>query len=160
MATSKPLLYFQQGSDTQKTPQIFYEALDKIYRFDFDPCPLERPSWDGLKIDWGKMNWVNPPFSESCKWITKGVVEMREKGSSSLFLIPFRPHSRYWFTHIFPNCTRLTVLKRKLCFGEHKTPLPVPLCLVEFKAGSPPCFDEKRIKKIEDVDAVELGNHE
>lgn len=42
-----------------KTPKAFYAELDKEFHFDFDPCPVG-PTFDGLSIEWGKVNYVNP----------------------------------------------------------------------------------------------------
>lgn len=45
------------------TPPSIYEPLDKEFHFDFDPCPCPRPpGYDSLLIDWGRANYVNPPF--------------------------------------------------------------------------------------------------
>lgn len=44
-----------------------YDELNK--EFDFDPCPLHHniEDWDGLKIEWGKVNFINPPYSRKLK---------------------------------------------------------------------------------------------
>lgn len=45
------------------TPPDLYAQLDAEFHFDFDPCPFPRPpGFDGLKCEWGKSNYVNPPF--------------------------------------------------------------------------------------------------
>jgi hypothetical protein len=45
------------------TPQELYMRLDYEFHFDYDPCPYPRPEgYDGLTADWGKSNYVNPPF--------------------------------------------------------------------------------------------------
>src|SRR4051812_29946349 len=45
------------------TPPDLYAALDAEFRFDFDPCPHPIPEgFDGLTCEWGKSNYVNPPF--------------------------------------------------------------------------------------------------
>jgi hypothetical protein len=51
------------------TPKDFYNKLDKEFHFDFDPCPLNHDLnlWDGLKIEWGKCNFINPPYSTELK---------------------------------------------------------------------------------------------
>ena len=36
------------SGDDWKTPDWFYSQLDKIYHFDFDPCPYQA-DFDGLK---------------------------------------------------------------------------------------------------------------
>lgn len=69
-----------------KTPKVVYQVLDAEFRFDFDPCP-PNPQFDGLAIDWGEVNFVNPPYGrELPKWIRKGFEES-QKGKVCVFLI-------------------------------------------------------------------------
>lgn len=72
-----------------KTPPELMEKLQDEFQFDFDPCPHPRPDgFDGLIIDWGKSNWVNPPFTGGVMaWVRKAVVE-RQKGNSSVLILP------------------------------------------------------------------------
>lgn len=45
------------------TPPDLYAKLDNEFHFDFDPCPYPLPDGlDGLTCEWGKRNYVNPPF--------------------------------------------------------------------------------------------------
>ena len=45
------------------TPPDVFDALNKEFRFDFDPSPHPlAEGFDGLTIDWGSSNYVNPPF--------------------------------------------------------------------------------------------------
>jgi len=45
------------------TPPELYTELDTEFHFDFDPCPYPKPeSFDGLTCEWGRSNYVNPPF--------------------------------------------------------------------------------------------------
>lgn len=57
-----------------KTPKAFYIALDAEFGFDFDPCP-PNPKYDGLSVDWGLVNFCNPPYRDLGKWIRKGFEE-------------------------------------------------------------------------------------
>ncbi len=41
------------SGDDWKTPDDFYNQLDAVYHFDFDPCPYQA-KFDGLALkDWG-----------------------------------------------------------------------------------------------------------
>ncbi len=63
-------MFSSQRLDWQ-TPLATYELLDKEFAFDFDPCPPD-PSFDGLSIEWGQRNFVNPPYGrEIGKWTKK-----------------------------------------------------------------------------------------
>ena len=45
------------------TPPDLMEKLNNQFYFDFDPCPFPKPEeFDGLTCEWGKSNYVNPPF--------------------------------------------------------------------------------------------------
>ena len=46
------------------TPPDLMNKLEKRFgKFDFDPCPYPLPDgFDGLTCEWGKRNYVNPPF--------------------------------------------------------------------------------------------------
>jgi len=72
-----------------KTPPEMLSKLNDEFHFDFDPCPHPRPDdFDGLLVDWGKSNWVNPPFTGGVmKWIKKAISE-RDKGNTSVVILP------------------------------------------------------------------------
>ena len=49
-------------NDDIQSPIFFYNSLNEIFNFDFDPGPLNYLI-DGLNTSWKQMNFVNPPFS-------------------------------------------------------------------------------------------------
>lgn len=77
------------------TPPALYNELDTRFEFDFDPCPYPKPdNFDSLKIEWGKSNYVNPPFRKidgggygPTAWVRKGIEEFK-KGKRVVFMIP------------------------------------------------------------------------
>lgn len=73
------------AGDNWKTPDSLYNKLNEEFCFDFDPCPLNHDLslWDGLNIEWGKSNFVNPPYSKKLKeaFINKAFEES-EKGKN------------------------------------------------------------------------------
>lgn len=71
------------------TPPAMLSALDAEFHFDFDPCPHPRPDeFDGLAVNWGRSNWVNPPFTGGVMaWVKKAIAE-RTKGITSVLILP------------------------------------------------------------------------
>jgi len=76
------------------TPPELYKKWNDEFNFDFDPCPLN-PLQDGLKINWGKNNYVNPPYCSKDMLFQKGgptafvrkAIEEQKKGNSSFLVL-------------------------------------------------------------------------
>jgi hypothetical protein len=71
------------NDDNYATPPEFYEELNKRFKFDFDLCPYNEKDVDidGLNIEWGMSNFINPPYSQKLKeaFIIKRVEEKRKE---------------------------------------------------------------------------------
>jgi len=90
-------------SDHWATPRKLYNELDKEFNFDFDPCPLNA-DFNGLTIDWGKRNFINPPYNRIDKplFIQKAYEEWL-KGNTCILLIPAATGTRQFHDLILPN---------------------------------------------------------
>lgn len=80
------------------TPPELMQSLQLEFEFNYDPCPYPKPEgYDGLKAEWGKSNYVNPPFgsyvAEDGKkkgptaWARKCIQEFN-KGKKVVFVYP------------------------------------------------------------------------
>lgn len=119
-----------------RTPKAFYDELNKEFNFDFDPCP-PRPKFDGLSVEWGKRNFVNPPYGrEIGKWIKKGYEEW-QKGKLVVFLVPSRTDTIWWHEYLM-KAPEIRFIRGRLHFDEHKNSAPFPSCVVVFKPGVKP----------------------
>jgi len=109
------------NDDNYATPPEFYDKLNKQYNFDFDPCPYNEGEIinDGLKIDWGKSNFVNPPYSRKLKeaFIKKGIEESK-KGKTCVFLIPVSTSTFLFHNYILQNAKRIDFVKGRIKFGK------------------------------------------
>lgn len=108
------------NDDNYATPPELYSELNKEFNFDFDPCPYaEVVVRDGLSIDWGKSNFVNPPYSQKLKelFVLKAVAEQR-KGNTSVFLIPVSTSTKLFHEHIKPFAKEIRFLKGRIKFGK------------------------------------------
>jgi site-specific DNA-methyltransferase (adenine-specific) len=113
------------------TPKGVYDGLDSEFKFDFDPCPLNS-CFDGLSMEWGYRNFINPPYGRSIGlWLCKGFQE-REKGKLCVFLIPSRTDTKWWHDYIM-KADEIRFIKGRLKFGNSKNSAPFPSCIVIFK---------------------------
>lgn len=93
---------FHQGSGADGkhywlTPPDLYARLDAEFHFDFDPCPYPLPDgFDGLTCEWGRSNYVNPPFGSiihegrrkgPTAWVRKAITEYRKGRHIACFVL-------------------------------------------------------------------------
>lgn len=105
--------------DDWATPPSFYKELDKEFCFDFDPCPFmhDVSDWDGLEVEWGQRNFVNPPYSRKLKeaFVRKAIEESR-KGKLCVMLLPVSTSTKLFHDYIFINQTSIRFLRGRLKF--------------------------------------------
>ena len=89
-------------TDCWRTPKKIYSDLDKEFHFTFDPCPYPRSDFDGLTVEWGSSNFVNPPYSKTEKWVKKALVECK-KGKSVVMLLRLDASTKWFRDLVLPN---------------------------------------------------------
>ncbi|MDE2098110.1 MAG: hypothetical protein KGL39_12725 [Patescibacteria group bacterium] len=87
----------EDGKHYWLTPPELYAELDRQMHFDFDPCPYPLPEgFDGLTCEWGRSNYVNPPFGSivhegkkkgMTAWVRKAIAEAA-KGKDVTMVYP------------------------------------------------------------------------
>ncbi len=119
-------------SDNWATPKEFYDKLNDEFAFDFDPCPLNdgeiTPDKDGLLIEWGERNYINPPYSRALKeaFVLKAIEESK-KGKVCVMLLPVSTSTKLFHEHIKPNANEIRFVKGRIKFlgvntkGEYVT---------------------------------------
>ncbi len=119
------------------TPNYIYEPLNKEFNFDFDPCPLNHDitKWNGLIIEWGKSNFVNPPYDRKTKeaFIKKGIEEYK-KGKTVVFLLPVSTSTKIFHDFILVNNPEIRFIKGRIKFNNNK-PGTFDNMLVIFKSN-------------------------
>jgi len=103
-------------SDDWATPDWLYGDLDAEFGIDFDPCPLNS-DFDGLEVEWGNVNFVNPPYSRKLKEaFVKKAVEQSKKGRTSILLLPVSTSTVLFHDWILPNAKDIRFLKGRVAF--------------------------------------------
>lgn len=87
----------KDGNHYWLTPPDMMDKLRAEWSFDFDPCPYPKPEdFDGLTVEWGKCNYVNPPFGVTMQsgvkkgataWARKAILE-HKKGKTIVMVYP------------------------------------------------------------------------
>lgn len=121
-------VHFSSATDHWSTPKDVYDALNKEFKFVFDPCPLNGSG--GLETDWDSPAFVNPPYSDIARWCKRCYKESL-LGKKIVMLIPSRTDTRYWHDYIM-KAKEIRFIKGRLKFGNAKNSAPFPSCVVVF----------------------------
>lgn len=131
---------FSKQSDNWRTPELIYnQFLKENY---FDPCPYES-KFDGLLIEWGGKNFVNPPYSQIKKWVDK-CIEEHKKGKEIILLIPARTDTQY-FRKLVDYGVNIIFITGRLHFNDSNS-APFPSCYIKLTGQTTECFWRNRAK--------------
>jgi hypothetical protein len=104
----------------------------------FDPCPLnDNPINDGLLIEWGEKNFVNPPYSDVERWVDKAIREY-DQGKNIILLLAARTDTK-WFHKLLRKNPMIYFFKGRLSFND-KGKAPFPSILVYLINKKSPLF--------------------
>lgn len=106
------------------TPAYLYNKLNEEFNFNFDPCPFlhDKKEWDGLLIDWGSRNFVNPPYSlkEKVAFVEKAVSEANKK-KLCVCLLPVSTSTKLFHGTILPNAKEIRFLEKRVKFSGYNS---------------------------------------
>lgn len=106
--------------DDWQTPNCLLKEIKKEFGKFFDPCPLNA-NFDGLKIAWKNVNYINPPYSRMLKeaFIRKAFEESK-KGKLCVMLLPVSTSTKIFHEVIYPNA-EIRFLKGRVKFSGLNT---------------------------------------
>jgi len=102
--------------DDWETPPNFLEKIREEFGNFFDPCPIN-PTFDGLKVEWEEINFINPPYNRKDKeaFILKALEESK-KGKVCILLLPVSTSTKIFHEVILPNATEIRFIKGRIKF--------------------------------------------
>lgn len=122
-------VHFSSSTDNWSTPKEVYDSLNKEFKFNDDPCPINGTG--GLEREWGTSSFVNPPYSDLKNWCKKAYEESK-KGKTVVMLIPSRTDTKAWHDYCMKS-TEIRFIKGRLKFGNSKNAAPFPSAIIIFK---------------------------
>ena len=124
-----------EQKDCVKTPDYILQYVQREFGDYFDPCPL-KPAVDGLKLNWpsDRVIFVNPPFSQTPKWIKKAHLEW-QKGKHVVCLIKTTNSmmSTNWFHSFVLQKAKIRCFDHRIKFEGFKFPARFACVLLEYK---------------------------
>lgn len=134
-------LMFSSKTDLWATPQDFFDALDKEFRFETDVCALPEnakcahyftPVQDGLAQEWTGVCWCNPPYGRKIGDWVKKAAESAKAGAVVVMLLPARTDTRWFHDYIYGQA-EIRFVKGRLKFGAATESAPFPSMVVVFR---------------------------
>jgi len=145
-------LFGSKKTDNWQTPKDFYDELNEEFKFDFDPCPMN-PKFDGLKIAWGKRNFINPPYSKIKQFLQKAKYELEIDSTVELCVfLTFANTDTSWFHDlVLKEKAEIRFIKGRLKFlneeGKIQSSAMRPSILIIFRKTSTKGFLNARNKQ-------------
>lgn len=115
-----------------KTPADLYEIFNRVFNFDFDPCPIFPPE-DAMKCRWNSKTccYVNPPFKHTGAFAWRAAEQADLYGVKTVLICPALTHAK-WRTQLVltGNVHAYIFLRNGIKFEGYDKKMPLPLSLI------------------------------
>jgi len=121
---------FSKATDEWLTPDNIIHDLKKEFRFTLDAAtnsnnPLGFDKFytkedNGLIQDWYTWTFCNPPYSMKHDFVAKAYYEMKDRGISSVLLLPSKTENRFFHIYIWDNRKHRTYKNVEVRFLQGK----------------------------------------
>lgn len=143
---------FESANQEWETPDDLFAALDRIFGFTRDVCASPDNAkvvdfWteedDCLTKTWDGICWMNPPYKDMKRFISKAFDE--RENATTVCLIPARTNTNWW--HDWCMKGEVWFIRGRPKFKGNVHGLPQPLALVVFgrERGTMKSFDLKNL---------------
>ena len=124
----------KRSDDHWFTPLSLYNSLNAEFNFDDDPCPIHGEDVDnGLKREWGKSIFMNPPYSNPAPWVHRAFLESL-KGKIVVGLLRGDTSTK-WFHDWVWKKAEIRFIRGRLKFGNQNGPAPFAPIIAIWNGG-------------------------
>jgi len=130
-------VFSSKETDDWATPMWLYDQLDNEFHFTLDPCPLY-PNFNGLSIPWIGNIFVNPPYSQVKKWLTKAQKELESGNADVIVFLVFANTDTAWFHDYVLHKAEIRFLRGRIKFiGRSNNGAMRPSIICIFRKETP-----------------------
>jgi len=128
-------LFSSKKTDNWQTPPKLLKELEKEFGKMFDPCPL-RSRYNGLRIDWQEVNFINPPYSKVKEFLKKAHEEIEKGNAKTCVFLTFANTDTAWFHDYVLDKAEIRYIKGRLRFlnedgeAENSAMRPSIICIL------------------------------
>jgi len=129
----------RRNTEEWGTPQYLFDALDREFGFDLDPCATPDNAkcarffmrdQDGLAQEWSGVVFMNPPFRYCGAWVKKAY-ETARRGHTVVCLLPSRTDTDWW--HAYALQGEIRWIRGRLRYEGGRYNAPFPSVIVIFR---------------------------
>lgn len=112
-------------SDNWATPQGLYDALDREFNFNDDPCPMLHDNSElflgGLAREWGSSTFINPPYSKPEPFCRKAYEES-QIGKTVVALLRGDTSTKWFHRWVLNKAKEIRFIEGRLSFNGKPAP--------------------------------------
>ena len=142
----------KSSTDSVRTPKEILQYVEKRWGKFYDPVPYKEhfdpvKDKDALKTKWGKVNFVNPPYSRPKWFLQKGIKLWKLDKTVSVFLVKNDIIGSKYFSRLGREA-ELIFFDRRVTFENYDRPASFSSMLVVFDGKNPGQYNFVNLREL------------